>query len=282
MARVKNLTLLQIILVLLLVSVLSAALTLAIVMPSSTGQTGPVKSLLPPQLQFTLNHPQKHIDALALQLGEMRARITRLDALSERLAKMAGVKDKELEAIPPPGSGGPLVNARHFTENELQTGIDELARKIELKSDHLSILEAMLLQRLTEKSILPDINPVDAIYNSSSYGWRVDPFSGRNAFHEGLDFTAKVGTPIYAAAGGIVTLSERTPDYGNIVKISHGSGMETRYAHASELLVSAGEVVKKGQLIARVGSTGRSTGPHLHFEVRRDGTPLDPRKFLPK
>src|SRR5690606_6563056 len=189
-------------------------------------------------------------------------------------------KDKDAEALQPPGSGGPQVNPQELTEVQLQAGINDLAQQIELKSDRLSMLEAMLLQRMTQKSVLPDTRPVEASYNSSSFGWRVDPFSGRSAFHEGLDFTASVGTPIYAAAGGVVTTSEQMSDYGKIIKISHGSGMETRYAHASELLVSVGEVVKKGQLIARVGSTGRSTGPHLHFEVRRDGAPLDPRKFL--
>lgn len=280
MAKAKTLTMLQIILVLLAVSILSVAFTLAIIMPQENGRKNPVNSLLPSQLQFTLHHPQKHLDALALQLGEMRARVMRLDALSARLAKMAGIKEPDLEVIQPPGSGGPQVNPQDITEAELQDDIAALSRQIEIKGDRLNMLEAMLLQQTMQQSMLPDNSPVSVGYNSSSFGWRVDPFSGRSAFHEGLDFTAGVGTPIYAAAGGVVTASEQMPDYGKIVKISHGSGLETRYAHASELLVNVGEVVKKGQLIAKVGSTGRSTGPHLHFEVRRDGAPLDPRKFL--
>lgn len=280
MARAKTLTMFQIILVLLAVSAVSIALTLAIILPQADGRNHPVKALLPSQLQFTLHHPQKHLDALALQLGEMRARIMRLDALSSRLAKMAGIKEQDIDAAQPPGTGGPQVNPQDISEEQLQAGIADLARQIELKADRLSMLEAMLLQQTMQKSMLPDNSPVNVGYNSSSFGWRVDPFSGRSAFHEGLDFTAATGTPIHAAAGGRVTVAEQTPDYGKIVKISHGSGLETRYAHASELLVNAGEVVRKGQLIARVGSTGRSTGPHLHFEVRRDGAPLDPRKFL--
>jgi murein DD-endopeptidase MepM/ murein hydrolase activator NlpD len=280
MARAKTLTMFQIILVLLAVAAVSIALTLAIILPQADGRNHPVKALLPSQLQFTLHHPQKHLDALALQLGEMRARIMRLDALSSRLAKMAGIKEQDIDAVPPPGAGGPQVNPQDISEEQLQAGIADLARQIELKADRLSMLEAMLLQQTMHKSMLPDNSPVNVGYNSSSFGWRVDPFSGRSAFHEGLDFTAATGTPIYAAAGGRVTVAEQTPDYGKIVKISHGSGLETRYAHASELLVNAGEVVRKGQLIARVGSTGRSTGSHLHFEVRRDGAPLDPRKFL--
>lgn len=280
MAKAKTLTMLQIVLILLVVSALSVALTLAIIVPQADGRNNPVKSLLPSQLQFTLHHPQKHLDALALQLGEMRARVMRLDALSARLAKMVGIKEQDLEVVQPPAAGGPEVNPEDVTEAQLQEDIADLSRLIEIKSDRLNILEVMLLQQTMQQSMLPDTRPVNVGYNSSSFGRRVDPFSGNVAFHEGLDFTAAIGTPIYAAAGGVVTVSERMPDYGKIVKISHGSGMETRYAHASELLVNVGEVVKKGQLIARVGSTGRSTGPHLHFEVRRDGAPLDPRKFL--
>lgn len=280
MAKAKTLTMLQIVLILLAVSALSVALTLAIIVPQADGRNSPVKSLLPSQLQFTLHHPQKHLDALALQLGEMRARVMRLDALSARLAEMAGIKERELEAIPPPAAGGPQVNIEDVTETQLQDDIAELSALIEVKSDRLNMLEVMLLQKTMQQSMLPDTSPIGVGYNSSSFGRRADPFTGRTAFHEGLDFTATVGTPIYAAAGGVVTVSEQMPDYGKIVKISHGAGMETRYAHASELLVSVGQVVKKGQMIARVGSTGRSTGPHLHFEVRRDGAPLDPRKFL--
>lgn len=280
MAKAKTLSMLHIVMILLAVSAISVALTLAIIVPREDGRNNPVKSLLPSQLQFSLHHPQKHLDALALQLGEMRARVMRLDALSARLAKMAGIQEGELATIQPPGSGGPLVSPEDFTEAQVAAEIAELSSLIEVKSDRLNMLEVMLLQQTMQKSMLPDARPVNVGYNSSSFGRRVDPFTGHTAFHEGLDFTAAVGTPIYAAAGGVVTVSEQMPDYGKIIKISHGSGMETRYAHASELLVKVGEVVKKGQLIARVGSTGRSTGPHLHFEVRRDGAPLDPRKFL--
>lgn len=280
MAKAKTLTMLHIVLILLAVSAISVALTLAIIVPREDGRNNPVKSLLPSQLQFSLHHPQKHLDALALQLGEMRARVMRLDALSSRLAKMAGMEESELEIVQPPGSGGPLVSPEDVSEASLEAEIAELSNLIDVKSDRLNLLEVMLLQQTMQQSMLPDARPVNVGYNSSSFGRRVDPFTGRTAFHEGLDFTAAVGTPIYAAAGGVVTVSEHMPDYGKIIKISHGSGLETRYAHASELLVKAGEVVKKGQVIAKVGSTGRSTGPHLHFEVRRDGAPLDPRKFL--
>ena len=130
--------------------------------------------------------------------------------------------------------------------------------------------------------MLPNSSPINAAYNSSSYGWRIDPFNGNKAFHEGLDFTANTGTPIRAAADGIVTLAEASGGYGNLVKIDHGSGLETRYGHASKILVKAGERVVKGQEIAEVGNTGRSTGAHLHYEIRLNGNALDPRQYLQK
>src|SRR5690606_4237882 len=134
-------------------------------------------------------------------LGEMRARVMRLDALSSRLAKMAGMEESELESVQPPGSGGPLVSPEDVSEASLEAEIAELSNLIDVKSDRLNLLEVMLLQQTMQQSMLPDARPVDVGYNSSSFGRRVDPFTGRTAFHEGLDFTAAVGTPIYAAAG---------------------------------------------------------------------------------
>ena len=130
------------------------------------------------------------------------------------------------------------------------------------------------------KGVLPNRSPIRAAFNSSSYGWRIDPFNGNKAFHEGLDFSANAGAPIFAAAGGIVSAAETMPDYGKIVIVSHGSGLETRYAHTSKILVKVGERVEKGQVVALVGNTGRSTGPHLHYEIRLNGNALDPRKYL--
>jgi murein DD-endopeptidase MepM/ murein hydrolase activator NlpD len=167
-----------------------------------------------------------------------------------------------------------------MSEAELQLKIAELMQKIEFSTERLSNIEAKLLQQSVLKNTLPNSSPVAAAFNSSSFGWRIDPFNGHRAFHEGLDFMAATGAPIYAAAGGIVSTAEQTPDYGKLIKIDHGSGLETRYAHASKIFVRAGERVEKGQKIAEVGSTGRSTGPHLHYEIRLAGNPLDPRKYL--
>jgi murein DD-endopeptidase MepM/ murein hydrolase activator NlpD len=258
----------------------SSMLTAAFILPQGKAVLNAVNpvTLLPVKFRLTPDDRQEHVNALAIQLGQIQARVIRLDALGERLAKLAGVKEKDLET--PAGQGGPMMRAYNMSEQELQERMAALIGELDQRADRYGALEALLLQQSLKKNTLPSASPVNAGYNSSSYGWRVDPFTGQMAFHEGLDFMAEVGTPIYAAASGIVAAAERTPDYGNIVKIDHGDGLETRYAHASRLLVKPGQRVEKGQLIAEVGSTGRSTGAHLHFEVRLNGAALDPRKYL--
>jgi len=224
----------------------------------------------------------------------LQARIMRLDSQSERLAKLAGEKKEiiknqssakqspnpDTNQVPQANRGGPLVLNAPFSEFDLQKNIAELTEKVEFETEYLSDLEAKLLRQSVLKDTLPNSSPINVAFNSSSYGWRIDPFNGNKAFHEGLDFSADSGVSIFAAAGGIVTSAEQTPDYGKIVKIEHGSGLETRYAHASKLLVKVGDRVEKGQVVAEVGNTGRSTGPHLHYEIRLNGNALDPRKYL--
>ena len=309
MAKAKTLSILQVSMIVFALVMLPVLFMLMFIVPQEPSAQKGVKSLIPHHLRFSFNNPQKHLDAYAVQLGEMQARMMRLDAQSERLAKLAGDKksvrsDKAEPSVSPKpnysptsslnpalanpivnasigaNQGGPLVQSAPLSEAELQTKIADLMAQIELKTEYLSDIEAKLLQQSVLKNALPNSSPVDAAFNSSSFGWRLDPFNGSKAFHEGLDFTAATGTAIYAAAGGIVSTAEQTPDYGKIVKIDHGSGLETRYAHASKLLVSVGQRVAKGQIIAEVGSTGRSTGPHLHYEIRLNGNPLDPRKYL--
>lgn len=297
MAKARTLSVLQVSLILLALVMLSVLIAAMFIVPQHPNAQQGSKSLIPSHLRFSFNNPQKHLDAYALQLGELQARMMRLDAQSERLAKLAGEKSvtadrkptknilkpelaSPVSKIPEANRGGPLVRSAPLSEVELQAKIAELMEKIEFSTERLSNIEAKLLQQSVLKNTLPNSSPVAAAFNSSSFGWRIDPFNGQKAFHEGLDFTASTGTPIYAAAGGIVSTAEQTPDYGKIVKIDHGSGLETRYAHASRLFVRAGERVEKGQKIAEVGSTGRSTGPHLHYEIRLAGNPLDPRKYL--
>ena len=287
MAKAKTLSVLQTSLLVAVLVLVPVLLTMLFLTPPSNIKEQGMKALLPPQLKSTIISSQVHLDAYAKELGELQARMMRLDAQSQRLAKLAGEKDKQVpkaNAKPatsmPDGRGGPLVLARPMTELDLQKAIAKLTDAVDARDDSLSSIEAKILQQSVLKEMLPNGEPVNVAYNSSSYGWRIDPFTGGKAFHEGLDFPANIGTPIYAAADGIVTFADRTPDYGNIVKIEHGSGLETRYAHASKLLVHAGERVAKGQIVAEVGSTGRSTGPHLHYEIRLNGDSLDPRKYL--
>lgn len=281
MAKARTLSLWQGVLLVVSLLLASSMLTAALILPQAGGTDQGVNKLLPMRmLQAMRSNHQQHLDALALQVGQLQARIMRLDALSERLAELAGVKDKDIKASQLPGQGGPMVQERSLSADELQQQITALTAQLEQRNDRLGVLEAMLLQQNLKKNTIPSGAPVNVGYNSSSFGWRVDPFTGHMAMHEGLDFMAEAGTPIYAAADGIVAQAESTPDYGNIVKVDHGSGLETRYAHALRLLVKAGDRVQKGQLIAEVGSTGRSTGAHLHFEVRLNGVPLDPRKYL--
>lgn len=264
-------------------------LTLLFITPPSNIKEQGMKALLPPQIKSSIISSQVHLDAYARELGELQARMMRLDAQSQRLAKLAGEKEsaainitslKPVSNIHQGGVGGPFVESHAMTEADLIVAIEELTEAVNKRDDYLSSIEAKILQKSVLKDMLPNSSPIDAAFNSSSYGWRADPFNGREAFHEGLDFSANTGTDIRAAADGIVSSAERTPDYGNIVKINHGSGLETRYAHASKLLVKAGERVVKGQIVAQVGSTGRSTGPHLHYEIRLNGNALDPRKYL--
>lgn len=269
-------------------------LTLLFITPPSNIKEQGMKALLPPQIRSSIISSQVHLDAYAKQLGALQARMMRLDAQSQRLAKLAGEKETPVinqpnsktsskvpsNSIHHSGVGGPYVTSHTMSEAELIVAIEELTQAVNSRDDYLSSIEAKILQKSVLKDMLPNSSPIEAAFNSSSYGWRVDPFNGNEAFHEGLDFTANTGTPIRAAADGIVSTAERTPDYGNIVKIDHGAGLETRYAHASVLLVKAGERVVKGQIVAQVGSTGRSTGPHLHYEIRLNGNALDPRKYL--
>jgi murein DD-endopeptidase MepM/ murein hydrolase activator NlpD len=296
MAKAKTLSTLQVSLIVLLLVVLPVFIVLILIVPQDSAMQQADKSLIPSKLKlaFGIVNPQKHLDAYALQLGELQARIMRLDAQSERLAKLAGEKkpvpEKNEPTAPAANSivgktesanrGGPLVLNAPITELDLQQKITETMSKIDFDTDYLSDIEAKLLQQSVLKDMLPNSSPINAAFNSSSYGWRIDPFNGNKAFHEGLDFSAATGTPIYAAAGGIVTTAEHTLDYGNIVKVDHGSGLETRYAHASKLMVKVGDRVEKGQIVALVGSTGRSTGAHLHYEIRLNGNPLDPRRYL--
>ena len=220
---------------------------------------------------------RENLDAMARKLGEMQARMLQLEALGERVGGLAGVNTQELKASP--GRGGALVQGRPLTLEEVQATLDDLEHLSGERADLLTVMESRLIDQRLKKMMVPTQNPVNGPVGSR-FGWRIDPFNGRQALHTGLDFQASVGVPIVAAAGGVVVTSEPHPEYGNMVEIDHGNGLVSRYAHASRLLVKKGDLVKRGQQIALVGTTGRSTGPHLHFEVLVQGVQQDPSKFL--
>jgi murein DD-endopeptidase MepM/ murein hydrolase activator NlpD len=228
---------------------------------------------------------QGHLNAMAVRLGELQAQMLRLDGLGERLAQMAGLKPHDLppplEPGKAPGRGGPAPTlSRDLTVDEFSDLLAQLSRQVEERSDQLGVLEALLVSTSANKKFLPTLSPIEEGWFSSNYGWRIDPFTGQKSFHEGIDFPADVGTPIVAAASGIVIFADVHPQYGKMIEIDHGNGLVSRYAHASVLLVKEGDLVIRGQRLARVGTTGRSTGPHLHFEVRLNGAPQNPARFL--
>ena len=231
---------------------------------------------------------EDNLNAYITQIAELHTRLINLDRQTERIQdvmKRQLVGGKKLPNLSKKdklnGKGGPFINDE-VSEKDITLAINTLMEKIEIREDLYNKMEAMMLKQSVLKNTLPSLYPVDVPYRSSSYGWRHDPILGIRAFHSGLDFSAATGEPIKATASGIVTASGIAPDYGKFIKIKHGDGLETRYAHASKLLVKEGDIVSKEQIIALVGSTGRSTGPHLHYEIRLHGQSLDPRQYIKK
>ncbi len=224
---------------------------------------------------------QDNINSLAVKLGEVQAHMLRLDGLGEKLAKVAGLKPQELpSATANSGRGGGALIGAPLSIDEFAKQLGELTRNIDVKADQMSVLEALLVEGSAQRKFLPTLPPIENINYTSNFGYRIDPFTGHQTFHEGVDFAAEIGTVINAAASGKVIYADFHPAYGKSVEIDHGNGLVTRYAHGSELLVKEGDLVVRGQRISRVGSTGRSTGPHLHFEVRLNGVPQNPGRFL--
>ena len=222
-----------------------------------------------------------NLNALAVKVGELQARIMRLDAFGERLAKAAGVKREEFRFDEKPGQGGPApAMGRDLSMGEFQQMLAEISRILDDRGDKLGVLDSFLMDDRLARKTVPTTMPVAMGYYSSNYGYRIDPITGRNTFHTGVDLIAPSGSPVVAAAGGMVSTVAFVAEYGNIVEVDHDNGLTTRYAHLSKSNVKVGDVVMKGQLLAQVGATGRVTGPHLHFEVREKGIALNPNKFL--
>lgn len=224
---------------------------------------------------------RENLNAMAVKLGQMQAQLMRLDALGGRVSGLVGIDPQEFDfkSMPPRG-GLESADARRLSMAELKRELDRVALDVEHRSDYLNAVETELISATLKSKMMPTIQPVDVTYNASGFGMRLDPFNGAQAMHQGIDFVAQTGTPIVAAAGGVVIASEWHHDFGNMVEIDHGNDITTLYAHASKVYVRVGDVVKRNQHIADVGSTGRATGAHLHFEVHVKNVPQNPEKFL--
>ncbi len=225
---------------------------------------------------------RENLNAMAVKLGQMQAQLLRLDALGERLTALSGLKPQDFRFNEPPGRGGAVssIPPQGLSMPEFNRQLDQLSRQMENRTDYLGILESQLFDVAVKKKLMPTIPPVEGGWNASSFGWRIDPFTGMQAMHEGADFVVDVGTPAFAAAGGVVTYAALHREYGYMIEIDHGNDFTTRYAHCSKLFVKQGDVVQRGRKIAETGSTGRATGPHLHFEVRYKGMAQNPTRFL--
>jgi len=228
---------------------------------------------------------RENLDAMARKLGEVQAKLVKLEATSDRVTGMAGVKPEELKPLERGGGargggrGGPFVPLGQPSLQQLGAAMATLDARADQHGDVLTLVESRLLESRLLALMVPSSTPVVGPIGSG-FGFRTDPFSGQAALHTGLDFPAEGGTSIMAAAGGVVLHTDTHPAYGLQVEVDHGDGLATRYAHASKLLVKPGDLVRRGQKLAEVGTSGRSTGPHLHFEVLVRGVPQDPARFL--
>lgn len=235
------------------------------------------------QLEAPADESQVQLARMTEQLGRLQTRLTRLDALGERLTELADLSDGEFDFDSDPGMGGPELRRNRdvdYRVPDVQTTIDQLAERIDNRTQQLRLIEQLMIDRRSDANALLDFVPVSEGYVSSGFGRRTDPISGRMSMHTGIDFAAKRGTPIQAVGAGVVTFAGRKGAYGNTVEITHGNGYKTRYAHAHEVKVAKGDIVQKGETIATVGSTGRSTGPHLHLEVFRNGMAVNPARHI--
>lgn len=276
----------------LIITMLCSAAMAALTLRLAAADVPLLSALLPAQSNSLLmGNPQskdkyikENLAAMAVKVGEMQAQLIRLDALGERVQGLAGVKPEEFNFKELPGRGGAedggRIAPKALNMDEFQAALDAMAKDVEHRADYMNVVETKLIGFKLQAKMLPTVQPVNVTYNASGFGWRLDPFNGSSAFHEGIDFPAPTGTPIVAAAGGVVVAAEYHPQFGNMIDIDHGGEIMTRYAHTSRVYVKVGDIVKRGQHIADIGSTGRSTGSHLHFEVRVRDVPQNPHKFL--
>jgi uncharacterized small protein (DUF1192 family) len=222
------------------------------------------------------------IDALTTRLGQLQGHIARVDALGQKLVSMADLDEGEFDFSAAPAVGGPEAQDAYAALRvpELDQAIEALEAQVADRERQLDVLEQFILTRNLEDEVSPSGRPILSGWQSSNYGWRTSPFGGGRQFHKGIDFAGKLGSDVVAVAGGVVSYVGKQPGYGLMVEISHANGYATRYAHTMESLVEAGQAVKKGQLVAKMGSSGRSTGPHVHFEVLHNGRHINPSEYV--
>lgn len=226
---------------------------------------------------------QEKVDALTLRMGDMQARLMRLDALGQRLTELAKLQNGEFDFSLSPALGGPtpaLQSDESYVLPGLLESIEQIENQIVNSEQQLEVIDALFVSRSTQDELFIAGRPIKWGWMSSAYGYRTDPFTGKRAWHGGVDFAGKEDSEIVAVASGVVTWSGKRYGYGNLVEVNHGDGYTTRYAHCKELKSTVGDVVEKGQVLATMGSTGRSTGPHVHYEVRKQGKPVNPKKYI--
>ena len=233
------------------------------------------------QIDATRRDAQREVNALAARLGELQAQANRLNALGERLTRIGQLQDGEFNFDKPVGVGG-AGPVRDMPQAELAAGMHQLGATYKASGEQLSVLESLLFNRQLDMNAVPSREPISNSYITSGFGGRADPFLGGRQFHKGIDFEADVGDPVLAVADGVVSYAAVRSAYGNTVEVDHGNGYVTRYAHNSRLTRKVGELVRAGQEVAKAGSTGRSTGAHVHFEVWENGRVVNPRNFLKK
>lgn len=226
---------------------------------------------------------EENMNALALRLGKLQAHVIRLDALGSRLTTMAKLDNGEFDFSQSPAQGGPISPQDHSSTmqvHDFMKSLTNLSTQLDDRNQQLSVLETMMMNRNLQAEVMPTGRPISRGWLSSYFGIRTDPFNGRRVHHSGVDFAGKMGSDIVTVAAGVVTYSSKRSGYGRLVEINHGNGYSTRYGHSSELLVKVGDTVKKGDVVAKMGTSGRSTGPHVHFEVLYNGRAVNPKKYI--
>ena len=251
------------------------------------GYLGDWRSLLTHQqaeIAAIRHDAETELDALTLRIGKMQAQMLRLNALGERLVRQADLDRSEFnfDTVPAVGGPGEMLNAQSVNMPDFLDMLDQLDSELEGRQDMLSVLEVLLMNRNVHERAMPSGKPIAEGWLSSRYGKRSDPFTGKQVFHKGLDFAGRKGADVLAVGDGVVSWSGKRSGYGNLIEINHGNGYVTRYGHNQHHLVEVGDTVKKGQQVAMMGSTGRSTGPHVHFEVLHNGKRVNPAKYIGK